>query len=99
MREILSFCAHVWYSKLAAMKYGKSIGKYADARGISLTKSFTEAWRFHFRHEPNVRELWEDVRRYKELGAVPLYVSQFLRSPVSDYIPLKTHVGIPQFAT
>lgn len=80
------------------MKYGKSIGKYAEARGISLTKSFTEAWKFYFGHEPNVRELWEDVRRYKEVGAVPLYVSQFLKSPVSDYGPRKAYVGIPQFA-
>lgn len=80
------------------MKYGKSIGKYAEARGVSLTTSFTEAWKFHFEHEPNLRELWEDVRRYKEIGAVPLYVSQFLRNPVSDYTPRKMRMGIPQFA-
>lgn len=80
------------------MKYGKSIGKYAETRGISLTKSFTEAWYFHFGHEPNVRELWEDVRRYKELGAFPLYVSEFLQSPISDYTTRKIQVGILQFA-
>lgn len=80
------------------MKYGKSIGKHAQSRNISLTKSFTEAWQFYFGHEPNTRELWEDVRRYKEIGAVPIYVSQFLKSKISDYTPVRIPMGIPQLA-
>lgn len=80
------------------MKYGKSIGKYAEARQISLTKSFTEAWHFYFGQSPNVRELWGDVKRYKDVGAVPLYVSEFLKSTASDYHPKNVPMGIPQFA-
>lgn len=79
------------------MKYGKSIRNYAEVRGISLTKSFTEAWRFHFGHEPNLRELWEDARRYKEVGAVPVYVSEFLNSTNTSLLE-QTGIGASQFA-
>lgn len=80
------------------MKYGKSIGRYAEARGISLTKSFTQAWIFYFGHSPNVRELWGDVERYKSVGAVPIYVSEFLKHPESNYSPSRSSVGIPSLA-
>lgn len=67
------------------MNYGYTIARYAHEKELTLTDAFTEAWHFHFGHNPNLRDLWNDVKKYKEIGAVPLYVSEFIRNEIEKH--------------
>lgn len=80
------------------MIYRKSIGRYAQARSIPLKDAFVEAWRNEFEVDPNWAEIWQDVRRYKEIGAVPAYVAHFLDTPTVEHISKMPLLRIPAFA-
>lgn len=80
------------------MIYRKSIGRYADARSISLKDAFVEAWRFEFEVDPNWQEIWGDIRRYKEVGAVPAYVAHFLDTPGVEYVNKMPSFRLPALA-
>lgn len=79
------------------MNYGYTIARYASEKDITLTDAFTKAWHYHFGSKPALRDLWNDVKKYKEIGAVPIYVSEFIRNEKEKHEKRERFMANPLF--
>lgn len=64
-----------WFT--APMRY--TIRGYALAHRMTIHQAFCKAYRERYDHTPDFKLIREDTDRYANFGAVPGYVTEFLK--------------------